>query len=152
MSHSTAQYNWNNQHGVYLPCVLYNFGPSTPTPTQIILPDLSVSRFGISYYGCAWDQPGHINVEVSNIGQVDAAFFFVDIMGTHFPVTALAANKKTELTYEFPSGPVASLFVFADSEQQVTESDETNNRLTIIYTPPPFCTSTPTPTPNKTSY
>ena len=149
-SKSAAQYDWINENEFYLPCVLYNLGTPSPTPTQILLPDLSVSLIRITYYGCPWDQPGHINIGVSNIGLADADSFFVDIMRTPFPVTTLAANNNIELTYQFASGPVASLFVFADSEQQVTESDETNNQLRIIYTPPPYCTSTPTPTPTKT--
>jgi len=151
-SQSAAQYNWINKKGVYLPCVLYYFGTPTPTPTQIMLPDLTVPFAGVGFYGCPFDQPGNISALISNIGPGDAGFFLVDIIGTDFPVTELNANNYIEITAEIDPGPLGMLWVYADSEQDVPESDETNNQFELKYTPPLYCTSSPTPTPTQTGY
>ncbi len=143
-----AQWVKDQDSGVYLPCIYHYSG--TPTPTDFLLPDLTVSGVRISYYGCPWDQPGHVSVPVSNIGNGDAGSFFVDIHSKSFPVTTLAAQEGIVLTREFSRGPAGAVFVFADSKQQVQESNEDNNEYRIIYTPPLYCTSSPTPTPTKT--
>jgi len=136
--------------GVYLPCIWHYFG--TPTPTDFRLPDLTAGGVGITYYGCPWDQPGHVSISVSNIGNGDAGYFIVDFHSKTYPVVTLAAQEGIVLTREFSRGPVGAVFVYADSKQQVVESNEDNNEFRIIYTPPLYCTSSPTPTPTETGY
>lgn len=137
----------NQNIGVYLPCILHQYG--TPTPFGNLLPDLTVPGVQVTYYGCPWDQPGHVRVPVQNIGNSDTGSFIVDIHSKFFPVSTLPAQEEIVLTREFSRGPVGAVFVFADSNQQVVESNEDNNEFRIIYTPPLYCTSSPTPTPSN---
>jgi hypothetical protein len=126
---------------------MHQFG--TPTPFGNMLPDLTVPGVQVIYSGCPWDQPGHIRVPVQNIGNSDAVSFIVDIHSKFFSVSTLPPQEEIVLTREFSRGPVGAVFIFADSNQQVVESNEDNNEFIIIYTPPLYCTSSPTPTPSK---
>jgi hypothetical protein len=147
-NHPTSQFNQEHKIVIYFPCILYYMG--TPTPTDSPLPDLMVSGLGQVHYGCAWDQPGYLSGQIRNQGDAPAGSFFVDINAVSIPVTSLTENDEVLVTVDIGPGHVPAVRVYADSKQQVHESNENNNVLQIMYTPPLPCTSVPTPTPTET--
>ena len=103
----------------------------TPTPTVVPLPDLMVIGIGQVHYGCAYDQPGHLSAHIRNAGDIPAGSFNVDINSASAPVTSLAEKDEIQVTVDIGPGHVAAVFVFADSKEQVHESNEDNNSYWI---------------------
>jgi hypothetical protein len=94
-----------------------------------------------------------LEVCVANRGSVASGPFVIALLGEEFQrVAALAAN--TEACFVGPFEPF-DLDVLVDADEQVAESDESNNFATFFVpqpTPPAFCTATPTvtDTPSET--
>ncbi len=132
----------------------------TPTPTVTFtpvpgnLPDLVVTD--IVYEPGTPPQCGPhpedlgTRVWIANNGSADAGTFVVMLNGVEQTVPSLAAGANTSLFYGF-NPPEAAAIV--DVNNDVEESDETNNQLTKslpVPTPLPPCVDTPTPTPTPT--
>jgi glucose/arabinose dehydrogenase len=128
----------------------------TPTLTQTNLPDLTISGMQISIQfdgnGCYTSTLYGTYVTVQNAGLGNAGPFSVTLNGAPMRVGGgLNAGQSTRLW--FPAEyPIAS--AVADSDNEVTESNETNNTRTemlpIPTLPPPCSTATPTRTPSPT--
>ena len=118
---------------------------STPTITPTVtgtlpaLPDLGIASFGVTYYGCPWGGPGKIMARVVNVGEADAGHFAVDINFIRTTVDGVEAGGYRDPSVEFSSGPIGSIGILVDSEGEVWESNEGNNFIGVIYTPPPPC-------------
>ncbi|MBI1815107.1 MAG: hypothetical protein HYR72_09025 [Deltaproteobacteria bacterium] len=132
---------------------------ATPLRTPVCAgpcPDLVASQVGLfSFYGCIvsfsdWlALPRDVRVCVTNFGNAAAGSFHVSVgppVSTVLTVNGLAAGGSSCMTFphgsEFPR-----LDVFADSLNEVDESDESNNKAAYAPTgtPPTICTPTPTP-------
>jgi len=150
---------------IRLPVILKQETPTptqTPTPTRTPygLPDLTIPwGAGIGYDDpCPWGSPGTITVTVQNIGTNHAGPFAAAIFAQETSFNGLWAGASTPLTSHFTSGPVGSIYAIADTQDQVVESNEGNNVMLIVYTPPPPCvtpsvtpTRVPSPTPMPTT-
>lgn len=141
----------------YVPVVEHD---STATPTPTItgtpdsLPDLSLQYHVVTYEECPWGGPGSIAMHVRNDGGGFSQNFSVEINGQTDELSGLAAAGEVDAVVHFAAGPVGSINAQADSLNQVTESNESNNGYQIIFTPPPPCptaTFTATPTPTATA-
>ena len=131
----------------------------TPNPTmetslpseQIDLPDLAVRGHQVMFNPgtCGWNG-GQITVWFDNIGEADAGPFTVSIEGQGVRLDELPAGSSADASaqYNFVLGGVTAL---VDSNDEVIESDETNNAIGVTHTPPPTCTLTPTPTATMTA-
>ncbi len=79
-------------------------------------------------------------VEVANIGDGDAGSFVVGVNLFALGVSGLAANTSTTVMMSLST--VGDVTATADANGVITESDESNNSLTV----PPFMTPAPQPT------
>lgn len=126
----------------------------TPTPpptcTPSALPDLWVGAFPgqATYNGLCIGSYADLTpvapaqICVYNYGQGDAGPFVVQVGDTIIPFEGLAAGEQLCVSAQ----EVAFDPVIVDLDNQVAESDETNNQSFFpIPTQPPFCTPTPTP-------
>lgn len=106
------------------------------------LPDLIMEySWNVIYTSsCPWGGPGYVIMRGRNIGVGDAASFYIRVWDQLRPVDGLPRGEQVEVRAEFDSGPVGSIPAFIDSENQVEESDEENNEVLIMFTPPPKCT------------
>ncbi len=127
-----------------------------------LLPDLigwgEVSMFGL-HGGCVPRLDGFylVGISVRNVGEAPAGPFTVQVAGcTEWRVNGLDAGAWDWL--RVPSGIICgcSCWATVDSNNEVVESDETNNIVlfptptapaTCSPTPPPPQTPTPTPSP-----
>lgn len=126
---------------------------ATPTPTvnPTRLPDLKPEFGGIIYEStCPWGSPGRVWGIIRNSGASDSGTFSVLFNYTLIPIQGLAASATEMVSFFFESGPVAYVLIVADHAEEVSESDETNNRFELMFTPPLPCTATPTITPSPT--
>lgn len=136
---------------IYAPILIHE---ETPTPTPTItstlagLPDLSLQYHVVTYEECPWGGPGSIAMHVRNDGGGFSQSFNVEINGQTDELAGLPAAGEADAVINFTAGPVGSINAQADSLNQVTESNESNNGYQIIFTPPPPCpTATSTPNP-----
>lgn len=114
---------------------------ATPTSTPYGLPDLTIPyTFHIDYDNtCPWGSPGTITVWVENVGTNHAGPFIAAIFPEETQFAGLLVGEQAPLVYHFSSGPVGSIYAEADTQNQVLESDENNNIMQIMMTPPPPC-------------
>jgi hypothetical protein len=122
-------------------------GSITPTPTNSLLPDLTITS--IAYVGsspaCA-NQPRD-NVVVSNIGSGNAGAFVVAFGAQTQSVSGLGAGQQVTLSFSALSVGTAT----ADSTNLVAESNENNNSLSAqLPVPTQAFTCTPTRGPSLT--
>jgi len=136
---------------------------NTPTPTTTPgqggqLPDLLVEEIRIVEEGepicqsAPYNLPSVAQVTVRNGGAADAGPFVVELNDTRQTVNGgLAAGAAVVL--EFASGfSGGENTATADVDNQIAESDESNNALTVsIPVPSPIPTCTPTPTGTATN-
>lgn len=102
--------------------------------------DLTVAFHRITYTGeCAWGMPGEISVQINNLGVVDAGSFQVDINGTISTVPGIPAGGNATATAQFDEGPIGSIEIIVDPNNELPESDEANNIYMLLFTPPPEC-------------
>lgn len=113
------------------------------------LPDLTVQFARNDLYPNCWSPTitRHvIRVTLFNVGGGDAGAFEVSIDTETVTVAGLAAGATIEVMIEYRAGAsIAAIIV--DPQNNVAESDETNNQYTptiYTFTPPPPC---PTATP-----
>ena len=113
----------------------------TITPTPYGLPDLTIPyTYIIDYDGtCPWGSPGTITVWVENIGTNHAGPFIAAVFSEETQFDGLFAGESEALIYHFNSGPVGGIYAEADRQNQVMESNESNNVMQIMMTPPPPC-------------
>ncbi|MDK2876426.1 MAG: hypothetical protein PWQ22_836 [Archaeoglobaceae archaeon] len=103
--------------------------------TRTSLPDLVVSRFDTS--PLISGSVGHIYLTIKNNGELDAGTFNVTVtIGDEVlskRVNELARMQEINLTFEWTpkSSGTYDLDIFVDSENDVYESDETNNKLSL---------------------
>lgn len=124
----------------------------TPSPTEP-LPDLEAWCCTVDYeYSCPDESPGHISGYVHNNGPGNAGSFFIDLNSGGDPigpmwrfVPGLEAHSSEPVAWDFTSGPVIdNVYVWADSKNQVAESNEHNNiSARSTGTPYPPCTPGP---------
>lgn len=130
-------------------------GP-TPRPTEVsgtqivtqasedntTLPDLVMDySWQVKYTSdCPWGGPGYVIMRGRNIGPVRASEFHIRVWDQLTPIGGLEPGEEAEARADFDSGPVGSIPAMIDSEQEVEESDEGNNEVLIVFTPPPRCT------------
>jgi hypothetical protein len=141
------------------PCAQPQATPTDEEGTPEALPDLVVSD---TFSDRTWDGPRNcwpgnelysvIDVQVQNRGDAPANHFLVrGEESARTPVTwevqVLAGGEERWLGLQRGAARV----VVVDVDDEVRESDESNNRITraptYMMTPPPRCTPTPTPTP-----
>lgn len=116
--------------------------PSVQPPDGAMLPDLVAGYYRVEYDDCPWGGPGTITIHIDNQGNAGASPFNVLIEDTETVlISGLAAGEQTDAGIKFDSGPVGYVAFAVDPENQVAESDETNNDYKIIFTPPPPCTT-----------
>lgn len=102
--------------------------------------DLTISSYRVNYTSeCPWGGPGEVTVTISNTGSGDADAFSVEINHSRVQVEGVPAGSSTTATITFSSGPVGTVNATADIDEEVSESDETNNNFMIAFTPPPPC-------------
>ena len=137
----------------------------TPTPTTIPtatdtptgLPDLVIQSIfsqapvWVASGDCA--QPGHTapgytDVTVANTGAGDAGSFSVDANGMVQTVPGLSTGRTQTLRFNFYL--YGEITAVADVYDEVTESSEANNELTIDPSIGGTATSTPSTTPTPT--
>lgn len=128
----------------------------TVSPTSSIAPDLTVLSLSLVYQvgytgSCRQvDAPVALRATVKNIGNADAGPFVTSLGGMTIP--GLAAGQSLDVTSSFgyyPSyynNPGATVTVDPSYYNQVIESNENNNALTMSVPIAPLCTVTPTPT------
>lgn len=114
--------------------------PPVSDPSR--LPDLVMDySWQVTYTSlCPWGGPGYVIMRGRNVGPGDATSFHIKVWDQLTPVENLKAGDQVEARADFDSGPVGSIPAFIDSEQEVEESDEGNNEVLIVFTPPPKCT------------
>jgi hypothetical protein len=120
-------------------------GPtSAQDETSALLSDLVLDFFwDITYTSdCPWGGPGYLIVRGRNAGGRDASEFAIQVWDQTEIIDALPSGEQVQVRFDFESGPVSNIPAVIDSEDQVFESDEENNELLIIFTPPPRCTPT----------
>ena len=123
--------------------------PSTHSQTPT-LPDLAISGYGVSPQGCgAWNGV-QVSVGVENIGAGDAGAFEVVVQRERSSFAGLPAGARVVAGARH-DGPPGGVTGIADATHLIVESDETNNRVGVTFTPPPTCTPTPSPTPTITA-
>lgn len=129
-------------------------GPSapvtlTPEPTvQTALPDLVPERLVVELEtggACSFTSTRlGTRVTISNVGEGVAGPFVVDLNRDRQGVYQVLASGAS-VTLWFP-GYSTSTQVFVDATSEVRETDESNNRVSVILpipTLPPTCTPTP---------
>jgi hypothetical protein len=62
----------------------------------------------------------------------------------------LPAGSSADASVQYDS-VLGGITALVDSNDEVIESDETNNAIGVTHTPPPTCTLTPTPTAAMTA-
>lgn len=132
----------------------------SPTPTSSILPDLTVVTLSLVYQvgytgSCRQaDAPVALRATVKNIGNADAGPFVTSLGGMTIP--GLAAGQSLDVTSSFGyyppyyNNPGVTVTVDPSYYNQVIESNENNNALTMSVPIAPLCTVTPTPTVHPT--
>jgi len=131
--------------------------PSTPTPTQVVLPDLIITNMSITLEtGGACNYPSTnlgMRVWFQNIGDASAGAFVVELNGVRQNVVGgLGAGASDDMwfpSYAYPGLNTAII----DATFLVSESREDNNQLSQnvpIPTLPPTCTPTLTPSTTVT--
>lgn len=126
----------------------------TPTPSSTTqpLPDLTITNHHVSYFApCPWDGGGQLTMTVHNIGFGTLLPFITTINGQEISLAGIANGATKDVTISFANGPIGSIDAEVDSDQEIVESNESNNEYRISFTPPPPCTptattSSPTPT------
>jgi hypothetical protein len=128
--------------------------PASPKPvTSTALPDLMTDMYDVRYYACPWGGPGEVRGWVKNIGDGNAGPFEVEINSAMTTLPGLQSGIGAWASVPFKSGPVGGVNINVDPNNKVQETDKSNNKYQIIFTPPPHCTTitpggpTPTPTP-----
>ena len=119
--------------------------PKDPPPVvteSTLLPDLVMDySWQVKYTSeCPWGGPGYVIMSGRNVGNSDASEFHIRIWDQLTKIDGLTPGEQAEARADFESGPVGSIPAIIDSEQEVIESDETNNEVLIVFTPPPRCT------------
>lgn len=123
-------------------------------------PDLKIDAFEPTTY---FPRPGdrvYFDVRVINRGEADATGFNVELSGSGIPrgTKVRVEGLKPGETAEFEMGPMNVLWrdfnfaeVRADSDREVTESNERNNRksVTLIGPEPPEPPRPPIPVPPR---
>ncbi|MFQ5943248.1 MAG: CARDB domain-containing protein [Anaerolineales bacterium] len=106
------------------------------------LPDLVMDYTWVVKYtsSCPWGGPGYVIMRGRNIGAGDAASFQIQVWDQLSRVDSLSQGEQVEVRADFESGPVGSIPATIDSENEIEESDEENNEILIVFTPPPKCT------------
>jgi subtilase family serine protease len=99
-----------------------------PSGADLVVSEITVV-WGSPPVGTAIPPNSKLNVKVRNSGNAAAGAFTVTLTaGSSSPqrvaASSLAAGQEATLVFNFQGGPVIAL---ADANNQVTESDETNN-------------------------
>lgn len=117
---------------------------SNEDEASALLPDLVLDFFwNITYTSeCPWGGSGFLIIRGRNAGDRDASEFAIQVWDQFEIIDALPSGEQVEVRFDFESGPVSIIEAAVDSDDQVFESDETNNELQIVFTPPPRCTPT----------
>jgi hypothetical protein len=131
--------------------LLVGCGAPGATSEQIDLPDLAVKGHRVVFNPgtCGWNG-GQITVSLDNIGEADAGPFTVFIEGQVVRLNELPAGSSADASVQYDS-VLGGITALVDSNDEVIESDETNNAIGVTHTPPPTCTLTPTPTAAMTA-
>ena len=66
-------------------------------------------------------------------------------------VTIIDVGWGDSIFLESTDGNGDPIYALVDSNDEVIESDETNNAIGVTHTPPPTCTLTPTPIATMTA-
>jgi hypothetical protein len=116
----------------------------TEDEASALQPDLFLDFFwDITYTSeCPWGGPGFLIVRGRNAGDRDASEFAIQVWDQIETIDYLPSGEQVQVRFDFESGPVSMILAAIDSDDQVIESDETNNELQIVFTPPPRCTPT----------
>jgi WD40 repeat protein len=123
-----------------------------PTDTTLSLPDLAIKTVSLEIETVSDDEcaaptgRAWVFVQIDNQGDADAGPFLVQVNGTEQNVSnGLKAGKSVYLWFsEYNSLTTVQV----DTNSQIVESDETNNRLyqeLPLPTQSPNCLKTPTP-------
>jgi len=105
------------------------------------LPDLMTDIYSIRYFGCPWGDPGEVRGWVKNIGDGNAGPFQVEINSGTTTLPGLESGNAVWASVPFASGPVGRVNIYVDPNNQVQETDKSNNQYHIVFTPPPTCTA-----------
>jgi hypothetical protein len=116
----------------------------TEDDASALLPDLVLDFFwDITYTSeCPWGGPGFLIVRGRNAGDRDASEFVIQVWDQIETIEYLPSGEQVQVRFDFESGPVSMILATIDSDDQVMETDETNNEFQIVFTPPPRCTPT----------
>jgi len=133
-------------------------GVGAPAGPPEALPDLTIQYLTVTLEtggDCDFDSTNlGIRIYFENIGDADAGPFDVDVNNVwQTQIDGLAAGEKASLWFDLFIYPGGENNAYVDVEEEVVESDETNNGFSGILpvpTLPPTCTPTPSPTPTST--
>jgi len=131
------------------------------TSTSQFLPDLVVESISIEWemFEDCLDVPRtafyRVNIQIANIGEVDAGSFRIDITGYWEEIIfqRLRTGERVTLEFEWIDLDLdvgETVWVSVDDDKKVLESDEGNNALGREILAPasiPSCPPTPEPTP-----
>ncbi|MEM0331306.1 MAG: CARDB domain-containing protein, partial [Archaeoglobaceae archaeon] len=138
------------------------------TIVTVVAPDLTVSEIKVlvgeeEVSEITLGETARINATIENIGNADAQNFNVrflvlkdntEVLNQTEEVQGLENSKSIELSVEWTPSSAGSytIRVIADSENEITESNEANNEssVTVKVVAPPTPEPTPTPTPEPT--
>ncbi|MEM4689460.1 MAG: S8 family serine peptidase [Archaeoglobaceae archaeon] len=156
------------------PCVIIDEYNIDYLPLSLVVaPDLTVSEIKVlvgeeEVSEITLGETARINATIENIGNADAQNFNVrflvlkdntEVLNQTEEVQGLENSKSIELSVEWTPSSAGSytIRVIADSENEITESNEANNESSVTVkvvappTPEPTPTPTPEPTPPKTT-
>ena len=112
----------------------YGWHYQYPTKPDLISTTLNVPELFV-------DLPGTINVTIANVGVLDASAFNVSLSANgevvdKVSVPSLGAGNSTNVSFEWTSalGGDHELCVVADSDNEIAEIDEVNNKKSILVT------------------
>ncbi|HEY42389.1 MAG TPA: hypothetical protein G4O11_00190 [Anaerolineae bacterium] len=134
---------------------------SSLTPTPQLLPDLMVESITIEWetFEDCFDMPSaeiyQVNIQIANNGEGDAGPFRIDIVGYWDEIISKGLSKGEKITLEFEWIDLdldvgETVWVSLDDDEEVLESDESNNHLGREILAPaaiPTCPPIPEPTP-----